>query len=66
MKRTSTQMQKEAVQNNNINQSIPDELSTLLQIDLLLGHKNEFQTRLKKAFNELNEISKDSKINVKH
>jgi hypothetical protein len=66
MKKISTHTHEETMKNNNINQSISDELSILLQIDLLLGHKNNFQKRLEKALNELNKISETGKNSIKH
>lgn len=46
--------------------ALPDDLSTLLQIDLLMGRKHDFNRRLTHALNDLAKIADDAETSLKH
>lgn len=69
MNKAALQMKQEAEQNDQMNNdlsALPEELSTLLQIDLLLGHTAGFQRRLHTALSELSTIADQADSAIKH
>ncbi len=46
--------------------NLPKELSTLLQIDLLLGRTQDFNNRLSQALGDLADMTSDSERAIKH
>lgn len=46
--------------------ALPEELSMLLQIDLLMGRKKDFNRRLTHALNDLAVIAQGADASIKH